>query len=251
MELSAVLFDVDGTFAETEDYHRKSFNESFKEFGLDWFWDEAIYKELINIGGGKERIMYHLKKAWPEMLGYKNLSNYIDSIHKIKNEIYEDYIKESKIETRPGVIRLIKELKKNKIKVALVSSTSEINLINLFKLGLKIEADKYFDLIAHGDCTRLKKPSSEIYEWALEKLQLPPDACISIEDSPRGLESSFGANIKTIITPSKLTKDEDFKGAKLVVSDLGEPKVPFKKISGNNFDYNYVSVGLLKKICAT
>ena len=43
--------------------------------------------------------MYHLKKAWPEMLGYKNLSNYIDSIHKIKNEIYEDYIKESKIET--------------------------------------------------------------------------------------------------------------------------------------------------------
>ena len=71
MELSAVLFDVDGTVAETEEYHRKSFNESFKEFNLDWFWDEAIYKELINIGGGKERIMYHLKKAWPEMLGYK------------------------------------------------------------------------------------------------------------------------------------------------------------------------------------
>ena len=145
---------------------------------------------------------------------------------------------------------MINELKKKKINVALVSSTSEINLLNLFRLGLKIEAEKYFDLIAHGDCTKLKKPSSEIYEWALEKLQLPADACISIEDSPRGLESSSGANIKTIITPSKLTKDENFKGAKLVVSDLGEPKIPFKKISGNNFDYNFVSVDLLKKICA-
>ena len=62
MDLSAVLFDVDGTIAETEDFHRKSFNEAFKEFNLDWFWDEAIYKELINIGGGKERIMYHIKK---------------------------------------------------------------------------------------------------------------------------------------------------------------------------------------------
>ena len=109
MDLSAVLFDVDGTIAETEDFHRKSFNEAFKEFNLDWFWDEAIYKELINIGGGKERIMYHIKKAWPEMLNYKNLSNYIDSIHKIKNEIYEDYIKDSSIEPRPGIKRLIDE----------------------------------------------------------------------------------------------------------------------------------------------
>ena len=114
MELSAVFFDVDGTIAETEEYHRKSFNESFKEFSLDWFWDEAIYKELINIGGGKERIMFHLKKAWPEMLEYKNLSNYIDSIHKIKNEIYEDYINDSQIIARPGVFRLIEELKQKK-----------------------------------------------------------------------------------------------------------------------------------------
>ena len=53
MLLSAVLFDLDGTIAETEDLHRRCFNESFKEFNLDWFWDEAIYKELINIGDGR------------------------------------------------------------------------------------------------------------------------------------------------------------------------------------------------------
>ncbi len=248
MELSAVFFDVDGTIAETEEFHRKSFNESFKEFSLDWFWDEAIYKELINIGGGKERIMFHLKKAWPEMLEYKNLSNYVDSIHKVKNEIYEDYINDSQITARPGVFRLIEELKKNNISIALVSSTSEVNLLNLFTKGFKINPYKTFDLVAHGDCTKLKKPSPEIYEWALQKLQLPSEACIAIEDSPRGLESSNNANVKTIITPSKLTRDENFEKAKLVISNLGEPDNPFKIISGETYSHNYVCFELLQMI---
>jgi len=248
MELNAVFFDVDGTIAETEEYHRKSFNESFKEFSLDWFWDEAIYKELINIGGGKERIMFHLKKAWPEMLEYKNLSNYVDSIHKIKNEIYDDYINDSKINARPGVFRLIEELKTNNISIALVSATSEENILNLFNKGFDIDPYEMFDLVAHGDCTKLKKPSPEIYEWTLQKLQLPSEACVAIEDSPRGLESSNNANIKTIITPSKLTLGEKFKGAKLVVSNLGEPDKPFEAISGETYKHNCVSFELLKMI---
>ena len=91
------------------------------------------------------------------MLNYKNLSKYVDSIHKTKNEIYEDYLLESNLKTRPGVIRLIDELKKKSIKIALVSSTSEINLINLFEIGLKIDYKKNFDVVAHGDSTRSKK----------------------------------------------------------------------------------------------
>ena len=112
MLLSAVFFDVDGTIAETEELHRMSFNESFKEFNLNWFWDKPIYKRLINIGGGKERIEHYIRRAWPEMLEYKNLNKYINSIHKVKSEIYEDYINESKVEFRPGVFRLMEELKK-------------------------------------------------------------------------------------------------------------------------------------------
>ena len=248
MELSAVLFDVDGTIAETEEFHRKSFNEAFKEFNLDWFWDEAIYSELINVGGGKERIMHHIKRAWPEMLNYKNLSKYVDSIHKTKNEIYEDYLLESNLKTRPGVIRLINELKKKSIKIALVSSTSEINLINLFEKGLKIDYKKIFDVVAHGDSTRSKKPSPEIYEWTLEKLRLPPQGCIAIEDSPRGLEASRAANISTVVTPSLLTNREDFKGAALIISHLGEPDNPFQVISGEDFGLKYVNTKLLEKL---
>ena len=248
MLLSAVIFDVDGTISETEELHRKSFNESFKEFNLDWFWDEAIYKELINIGSGVERIEYYIKRAWPEMMEYKNLTKYINSIHKVKNEIFEDYIVESEIKPRPGVIRLINELKENKIRIAIVSSTSESNLLKLFKEGLNIDPLTTFDLIAHGDCTKNKRPSPEIYEWILEKLRLPPQSCIAIEDSLRGLESAKSAELTLLATPSIFTKEEDFSTAKLVISNLGEPEAPFETIKGNDFGSSFVNIDLLAKL---
>ncbi len=248
MLLSAVLFDVDGTIAETEELHRKSFNESFKEFNLDWFWDEAIYKELINVGSGIERIEYYIKRAWPEMMEYKNLTKYINSIHKVKNEIFEDYILESEIKPRPGVTRLIKELRENSVRMAIVSSTSEKNLLKLFKEGLNIDPINTFDLIAHGDCTKNKRPSPEIYEWILEKLRLPPQSCIAIEDSLRGLESAKNAELNVLVTPSIFTNEEDFSNAKLVISNLGEPEVPFETIKGNNFGIDFVNIDLLAKL---
>ncbi len=248
MLLSAVLFDVDGTIAETEDLHRKSFNESFKEFNLDWFWDEAIYKELINVGDGSERIEYYIKRAWPEMMEYKNLTKYINSIHKVKNEIFEDHILESEISPRPGVARLINELKENNIRMAIVSSNSEANLLTLFKKGLNIDPNSTFDLIAHGECTKNKRPSPEIYEWILEKLRLPSQSCIAIEDSLRGLESAKNANIKVLVTPSTFTLDEDFSNAQLVVSNLGEKDFPFKTIKGNDFGSKVVNFELLENL---
>ncbi len=248
MLLSAVLFDVDGTIAETEDLHRRSFNESFKEFNLDWFWDEAIYKELINVGSGEERIKHYIKRAWPEMLDYKNLSKYINSIHKVKNEIFEDFILESAIQTRPGVLRLINELKNHKIKMVIVSSTSRENLLTLFQRGLNINPIETFDLIAHGSCTKNKRPSPEIYEWVLDQLMLPSQSCVAIEDSPRGVESARNANINFIVTPSIFTKGEAFEGAKLVVSDLGEEDKPFKVIKGKTYNNFCVNLELLTHI---
>ena len=129
----------------------------------------------------------------------------------------------------------------------MVSSTSEINLLNLFEKGLKIDHKQIFDIVAHGDSTPNKKPSPEIYEWALEKLRLPSQACIAIEDSPRGLDAALKANISTIVTPSILTINEKFKGAKLVVSDLGEPDKGFELIAGDDFGHKFVNMDLIIK----
>ena len=130
MNLSAVLFDVGGTIAESEEVHRQAFNDAFKEFGLTWYWDEAIYRELLLIGGGKERITHYLKRAWPEMLKQKNITGYIESVHKIKGEIYQDYLNDFKLKARPGILRLIKELKKENddLKTLIKDSSSFQNL---------------------------------------------------------------------------------------------------------------------------
>ena len=87
--------------------------------------------------------------------------------------------------------------------------------------GLKIKPKDYFDLIAHGDRTKNKKPSPEIYEWTLEKLKLSSQSCIAIEDSPEVLNRAC-SKYKVIVTPSDLTQDEKFEGAELIVSSLGE-----------------------------
>ena len=248
MKLNAILFDVGGTIAESEEIHRVSFNEAFKEFGLNWYWDEAIYRELVFIGGGKERIKHYITRAWPEMLKQKNLTKYIESVHKIKGQIYEEFLNDSKLQARPGIIRLLKELKNEKIRLAIVSDTTEENLINLFKKGLGINPIEWFEILAHGGCTIQKKPSPDIYLWTLERLKLPPESCLAIEDAPRGVDSAIDAGLKVLVTPSIYTLEEKFEKSSLLLSHLGEPEEPFNVIKGDAFGHSFVDLDLLKKI---
>ena len=248
MELKAVLFDVDGTIAESEELHRNAFNESFKEYGLSWYWDEAIYRELTLVGGGRERIKHYIERTSPEVLSYKNLTSYIDSLHKVKSQIYKDNLCETGISLRPGVKRLINELNKNKIRMSLVSSTTKENLDNLFRIGLNVDPNDWFEIIGHGDCTKYKKPSPEIYHWVLEKMKLPSKGCIAIEDAPRGVDSAVNAGLKVIITPSQYTNTEIFEKGNLVLSDLGEPEKPFTLLKGEAFSKNFVDLELIKMI---
>ena len=248
MKLNAILFDVGGTIAESEEIHRVSFNEAFKEFGLNWYWDEAIYRELVFIGGGKERIKHYITRAWPEMLKQKNFTKYIESVHKIKGQIYEEFLNDSQLKARPGIIRLLKELKNEKIRLAIVSDTTEENLINLFKKGLGINPIEWFEILAHGGCTIQKKPSPDIYLWTLERLKLPPESCLAIEDAPRGVDSAIDAGLKVLVTPSIYTLEEKFEKSSLLLSHLGEPEEPFNVIKGDAFGHSFVDLDLLKKI---
>ena len=248
MKLNAVLFDIGTIISNSDEVHRQSFNEAFKEFGLKWYWDEAIYKELVLVGGGKERIKYYIKRASPELLKQKNLVNYIQSIHKIKSQIYEDLLHDFKIEVRPGILRLLKEIKKNNLRLGLVSDTTEENLKNLFKKSLNVIPCDCFDVIAHGGCNLPKKPSPDIYYWALEQLKLPPNSCIAIEDYQRGIDSARGAGLNVIVTPSMYTTTNELRGASLIVSDLGEQNKPFKVIYGEVFNKEFIDLDFLRDI---
>ncbi len=60
MKLKALIFDVDGTLADTEEAHRNAFNESFRRHGLDWNWSKPRYAHLLSTAGGKERLAAHI-----------------------------------------------------------------------------------------------------------------------------------------------------------------------------------------------
>ncbi|HET7062429.1 MAG TPA: HAD family hydrolase [Nitrosospira sp.] len=232
--LRAVLFDVDGTLADTErDGHRVAFNAAFEESGLDWNWDVELYGELLEITGGKERIHHYIKNFAPAELERTDLDSWIANLHKIKTRHYVGLLARGGIPLRPGVERLIHELREAKIKIAIATTTTEENVTALLKSTLGEDSLGWFDVIGAGDIVPGKKPEPDIYHWALRELGLSADECIAVEDSENGLRASLAAGLDTVVTVNDYTRLQNFNGASLVVSDLGEPAQPFAVLQGD------------------
>ncbi len=247
----AVLFDVDGTLADTErDGHRLAFNAAFEEFSLDWEWDVELYGELLAITGGKERLLHYMEKYVPAELNKSGLDSWIASLHKAKTRHYVALLESGKIPLRPGVGRLIQHLRDSKIKIAIATTTTPENVTALLKSTLGEDSPGWFDVIGAGDIVPGKKPEPDIYLWVLERLGLPAHQCIAIEDSENGIKASLAAGLDTIVTVNDYTRSQDFSGARLLLSDLGEPTQPFTVLEGNAHGAVWVDAELLLKLKA-
>lgn len=106
----ALIFDVDGTLAETErDGHRVAFNQAFEEFGLPWHWPIGLYGQLLRVAGGKERIRYYVERYQPELASDRPLDALIADLHRAKTEHFKALLETDVIPLRPGVRRLLQE----------------------------------------------------------------------------------------------------------------------------------------------
>jgi len=247
MSLKALIFDVDGTLAETEEAHREAFNLVFAENRLNWNWDRDTYADLLNITGGKERLRHFLREYSPQDAErfLKNDALVID-MHKRKTDIYMDLVRTGAVPLRPGVKRLIREARGADIRLAIATTTNLAPLQALFEGTLGIEALGWFDAVAAGDMAAQKKPAPDLYLMVLEQLGLLPENCLALEDSRNGLLSARAAGLETLITVNTYTQDQDFSGALGVLSDLGEPDREMRVFHGMAAGVTYITVAALE-----
>jgi HAD superfamily hydrolase (TIGR01509 family) len=221
--LRALIFDVDGTLAETErDGHRVAFNRAFADLGLRWHWDVATYGRLLAVTGGKERMAAY----WREREAGAPDDELIRRIHRRKTEIYGDIVAAGGIPLRPGVARLLAEARRCGLRLAIATTTSPENVDALLRVALGADAAQLFDVVAAGDVVPAKKPAPDIYDWALAQLRLTPAHCVAFEDSAPGLAAARGADLATVITEGEYTRGANFDGALAVLDSLGEPDAP-------------------------
>ena len=222
MTIKAIIFDVDGTLADTEDAHRIAFNKAFAENDLNWNWDVALYDKLLTVTGGKERIKYFVESFLTNYTKPENFDEFVKHLHKVKTAHYTAMLASGNIPLRPGIKQFILDAHASGIQLAIATTTSPENVAGLLEIGLGKNWADYFAANGCGDIVPLKKPAPDIYNWVLSQLQLAPQDCIALEDSNNGLRSSLAAGIKTYITVNRYTRNQDFTGAAAVFDDLGD-----------------------------
>ena len=244
-QLQGLIFDVDGTLANTErDGHRVAFNSAFEEAGLDWNWSVELYGRLLKVAGGKERVKYFLRQYQPGFVEPQEINDFATYIHKLKTKYYLELLRQGASTLRPGTKRLIEEAKEANISLAIATTSALPNVIALLEKYLDLD---WFEVIAAGDIVSAKKPAPDIYRYVLDKMDISDKNFLVIEDSDNGLIAAKTAGLTTIVTVNEYTEQQDFSRADLVVSDLGEADRPCKVIRGN-LENDLIDLASLRKL---
>ena len=158
--LNALIFDVDGTLADTENAHRAAFNHAFAEVGREWVWDEATYTKLLEVSGGKERILHYWKQVQPDLkdIDGGGVRDTVEHMHALKTAAYESAVQGGAVQLRPGVLALIESAHQAGLRLAIATTTSPVNIAALLRAALGAEWAQHFDVIEDASTAPIKKP---------------------------------------------------------------------------------------------
>lgn len=202
--LKAVIWDLDGTLAETErEGHLAAFNLAFEALGLPWRWDLPTYTQLLRIAGGRERLLHDLARRPEAPVALHERLDLADRIHSAKNRQYARRVAEGQLQLRPGVLPLLRQCRAEGVRLAIATTTSRVNLQAFVASQFGPQAANWFEAAVCGDDVRSKKPDPEVYQRVLQQLHLSALDCVAIEDSPGGAAAARAADLPVVVTRSE------------------------------------------------
>ncbi|MBI2971861.1 MAG: HAD family phosphatase [Candidatus Aenigmarchaeota archaeon] len=202
-----VIFDLDGTIADTEPLHYRAWKETLREYRVDFTLDNFVRV----VGKGGEKTAEYILQTFGRLD-----SN--DALVRKKRERYMKLL--AGVRPAKGAQQLIAGLR-GKAKLGLATNSvrpSVLMTLKFLKLG------SAFDALATGDEVREIKPAPDVYLLVLKKLGLKAASCIAVEDSLAGFQAAQAAGLRCIVAPNKYMKGQEFPKALMVVESLASLK---------------------------
>jgi HAD superfamily hydrolase (TIGR01509 family) len=201
--IQAVLWDVDGTLAETErDGHRVAFNQAFAAAGVPWRWSEERYGELLAVPGGRERLLHDMQAQPAAPATAHERVSLAAHLHQLKNQHYAAIVSRGELPLRAGVAALLEDCRKVATHLAVVTTTSRCNVAALLARHLGEGWAAQFAAVVCAEDAPRKKPDPLAYQIALQRLGVPAHATVAIEDSPAGVAAAQRAQVPVVLTRS-------------------------------------------------
>jgi HAD superfamily hydrolase (TIGR01509 family) len=220
--LRAILWDVDGTLAETErDGHLLAFNRAFEALDIPWRWSPSRYGELLAVAGGRERLLHDMLSQPQAPADSALRAELVGRIHSLKNELYAGIVAAGSLPLRAGVSELFEDCAAAGVRMAIVTTTSEANVAALLAAHLGSGWRSRFAAVLCAEQAPQKKPDPQVYLRALQALGLPPEQALAIEDSPAGVAAALAAQIAVVVVRSFYFATADVPGALAVGPSLG------------------------------
>lgn len=220
-----MIFDVDGTLVDSEqEGHRVAFNQAFAAAGLPDRWDRATYHELLATTGGKRRIQrwftdprssqHQRGEAGGELAG---------ELHEEKTARFRAMAAAGEIPARPGVSRLLDELRAARVTVGVATTGSRSWVEPLLERRFGLDR---FACVVTGDDVTEQKPAPDCYRLALRLLDLDPSDAVAVEDSGPGIRAAVGAGLACVVVANDETDPAAYRDVPLVVTGFGEETAP-------------------------
>ncbi len=220
--IKSILWDVDGTLAETErDGHLKAFNQAFEALGLPWRWSEQRYGELLAVAGGRERLLHDMQSQRLVPTLPKERQALAERVHRLKNELYARIVAGGELPLREGVRELLDDCERARVRLGIVTTTSRSNVEVLLKTHLGKDWESKFATVISAEEAPRKKPHPQAYLLALDALKLRPHEVVALEDAQAGIAAAQAAGVPVIVARSHFFGQPKSEGALAVGPSLG------------------------------